>query len=87
MIVTLPPELEQYVQQQIEVGVYRDSSEVIQRAVRLLMEQDIERGWSLEDLRREIQIGLDQAERGELKPLDMEAIKAEARRRFEARNR
>ena len=87
MIVTLTPELEKYVQGQIEVGAYRDSDEVIQRAIRLMMEQEIESGWSLDDLRREIQVGFDQAKQGDLKPIDMEAIKAEARRRFEAPTR
>jgi hypothetical protein len=35
------------------------------------------------ELRREIAVGLAEAERGELAPLDIEAIKAEGRRRRE----
>ena len=36
----------------------------------------------LEELRRDLTVGLVQAERGELAPLDMSAIKAEFRRRL-----
>lgn len=38
-------------------------------------------------LRREIQIGLDEIERGEIAPLDMTEIKRKARARFEAERR
>ena len=40
-----------------------------------------------EQLRREIQIGLDEIERGEVAPLDMSAIKRQARARFDAERR
>ena len=40
-----------------------------------------------EQLRREIQIGLDEIERGEVAPLDMPEIKRKARARFEAERR
>jgi hypothetical protein len=48
-----------------------------------------EDGWKrrCDDFRREIQIGLDEIERGEVAPLDMAAIKAQARERREARQR
>jgi hypothetical protein len=36
----------------------------------------------LEDLRKEIKIGVEQADRGEVVPLDIEEIKAEGRRRL-----
>ena len=40
-----------------------------------------------EQLRREIQIGLDEIERGEVAPLDMAEIKRKARARFDAARR
>ncbi len=40
-----------------------------------------------EQLRREIQIGLDEIERGDVAPLDMAEIKRKARARFEAERR
>ena len=40
-----------------------------------------------EQLRREIQIGLDDIERGDVAPLDMTEIKRKARARFDAEHR
>jgi hypothetical protein len=40
-----------------------------------------------EELDREIQIGIDQADRGELEEWDVEAVIAEAERRFAAKQR
>ena len=37
-----------------------------------------------EQLRREIQVGLDEIDRGDVAPLDMAVIKRKARARFEA---
>lgn len=44
--------------------------------------------WKLrcEELRREIQIGLDEIERGEVAPLDMADIKRKARARWESQH-
>ena len=86
MNVTLSPEFERYIEQKVRDGQYPSAREILQDALRLLKEQEEEQQ-KLEELRREIRIGLDQADRGEVALLDMEAIKAEARRRFESRNR
>ncbi len=40
-----------------------------------------------EQLRREVQIGLDEIERGEVAPLDMTEIKRKARARWESERR
>ena len=40
------------------------------------------RAQQLETLRRDIAVGLAQADRGELAPLDMDAVKREARQRL-----
>ena len=45
------------------------------------MERDTEAA-SLDALRAEIAIGIEQADRGEIAPLDAEAVKAEGRRRM-----
>ncbi len=47
---------------------------------------DAEDIWELrqEQLRRDIQVGLDQVARGEYTPIDMETVKREARAKFEA---
>ena len=79
MNVSLTPELESLVQEKVKSGLYNSSSEVIRDALRLLQEQDQLRQIRLENLRKEIQIGIDQAERGLARPVDFEVLKARAR--------
>jgi len=83
MKIYLPSDLQEFVAEKVESGAYHSASEVISQALRLLKDWDALRECRLEELRREIQIGLDQADRGEVAPLDIEAIKAEGRRRLE----
>ena len=82
MNVSLTPELEQLVNDKVKSGLYNSASEVVREALRLLKEQDALKAYRLEELRREIAVGMEQANRGEVAPLDMEAIKAEGRRRL-----
>ena len=65
MNVTLSPELEQIVNQRLATGLYNSVSEVIREALRLLHEQDQLLEFRLEELRREIDIGLAQLRNGE----------------------
>ena len=81
MNVSLTPELEMLVNEKVQSGLYNSASEVVREALRLLKEQDELRRIRLEELRREIQIGIDEADRGEAKPLDFEALKSEVRAR------
>jgi len=83
MNVSLTQELEQMVKDKVRTGLYHSASEVIREALRLLKEHDQLRELRLAELRKEIAIGIDQADRGEVAPLDMEAIKAKARRQME----
>lgn len=84
MNVSLTPELETLINQKVESGLYTSASEVVREALRLLKEQDILRQIRLEELRKEIAIGIEAAERGEVGPLDIEEIKAEGRKRLAA---
>jgi len=65
MNVSLTPELEELVNQKVVSGMYHSASEVIREALRLLKEQDELRQYRLEQLRKEIAIGLEQLDRGE----------------------
>jgi antitoxin ParD1/3/4 len=77
MDVSLTPESEAWIS-----GLYGSAREVLEEALRLLRERD-ERRQQVEELKAEIAIGLEEADRGELGALDMEAIKAEGRRRLQ----
>lgn len=65
MNISMTPELERFVQAKVQSGMYLSASEVVRDALRLLAEQDEIRQKRIEALNREIQIGLDQAARGE----------------------
>lgn len=65
MNVSLTPELEQFVNEKVASGMYYSASEVIREGLRLLKEQEALRQMRLEELRREIAIGVEQADRGQ----------------------
>lgn len=66
MNISLSPALEKLVHRKVKTGFYNSSSEVVRAALRLLEEQDWLRQLKLEDLRKEITIGIEQADRGDL---------------------
>ena len=59
MVVHLTPELEDLVREKIETGLYRDESEVVAEALRLLDRVDQAYAGDQEDLRSAIQKGFD----------------------------
>jgi len=59
--VSLTPELERLINDKVEAGSYQTASEVVREALRLLKLRDE----GLVQLRRDIQAGFDQIERGE----------------------
>ncbi|MEO6393732.1 MAG: type II toxin-antitoxin system ParD family antitoxin [Pyrinomonadaceae bacterium] len=81
MNVNLTPELDQLVNDKVKSGLYNSASEVVREALRLMQEKDEYRRIRLSDLRREIDIGIEQSRRGESSPVDFEAIKVQGRRR------
>ena len=81
MPLTIPVEFEAFVEQAIASGRYRSEEEVFADALRLLSER--ERKW--QSLRDDIQAGLDDAERGDVAPLDVEDIKQRGRQRLAER--
>ena len=83
MNVSLTPELEKLVNKKVQSGMYSSASEVVREALRLLKEQEELRRRRLEELRREVGIGLEQANRGEGAPLDIAKIKSRLRKRLQ----
>lgn len=67
MNITLPPGLDKFVKRKVASGKYGSASEVIREALRIMDEVEKERRLELEELRREIQIGIDEADRGEVR--------------------
>ena len=79
MNISLNPHFEELVKGKVESGLYNSVSEVMREALRLLEERDQLRELRLEELRREIQKGIDS---GESTPLDIEEVKARGRERL-----
>jgi antitoxin ParD1/3/4 len=80
--VSLTPELEQYIQEKVASGLYYSASEVVREGLRLLKEREQLQQVRLQELRNDIQKGLDS---GEATPLQMQEVKAKARQRRQQR--
>ena len=65
MNVHLTDELEQLVQAKVKSGRYNSASEVVREALRLMEQKDELRAIQLQELRKHMDQGLAQAERGE----------------------
>jgi antitoxin ParD1/3/4 len=77
MTIHLSGEQERFVRSLLQGGRYASEDEVIDEALRLLQEREDQT--SLAELRREIAIGIEQADRGELAPFDPQATLARIR--------
>ncbi len=66
MNVSLTPQLEQFVREKVDSGRYLSASEVVREGLRLLEERDRVYQSRLADLQKEITIGVEEADRGEL---------------------
>jgi antitoxin ParD1/3/4 len=64
--VTLPPELEAFVEERVASGRFATAGEVVREGLRLLEEREQEREAVLSELRREIEIGVEEAKAGKL---------------------
>jgi len=82
MNISLTPELEQFVQSTVKNGRYSSASEVVLAALRLLEQQERERLVRLEELRKEIMIGIEASDRGEV--FDGEEVLRELREEIQA---
>lgn len=79
MNISLNPHFEEMVKTKVDSGLYNSVSEVVREALRLLEERDQMRSLQMEELRKEIQKGIDS---GEPSPLNIDAIKTRGRQRL-----
>lgn len=82
MEISLNKEQEKFVNELISNGTYYSPSEAVRDGLRLLKEQEELKKIRTEELKSEILKGYEQSRRGESRPLDIEAIKDEGRRRL-----
>jgi antitoxin ParD1/3/4 len=79
--IALTPEMAGFVRRAVDSGEYASTSEAIRDAVREWQERRDLLGYTVDELRKLVQEGL---ESGKSRPASMDNIKAEARRRLEA---
>ena len=82
MNVSLTPELERYVDEQVASGIFDSASEVVSEGLRVLINRQDDREAKLEALRRDINIAREQIDRGEARPLDRKALRERGLRRL-----
>lgn len=66
MNVNLGPVFDQFVADLLQSGTYQSQSEIIRDGLRLLMEREDLKRLRIEEIRRQIAVGTQQADRGEL---------------------
>lgn len=81
MNVSLTPELEQFIQSQVESGKYTSADEVILAGIRLLEERDRIYKGRFEELRQEIRIGIEASQQGQV--VDGETVFRELRQKLQ----
>ncbi len=81
MNISLTPHFEELVKGKVDSGLYNSASEVMREALRLLEERDQLHKLRFEELRSDIQKGIDS---GVATPLDIEKIKTKGRKRLDA---
>lgn len=78
MTIRLQAESEKFIAEQVRAGKFASEEEAISAAVDQMREREEKLAW----LRRELQIGVDQIERGDCAEWDVEEIKGELRKEF-----
>jgi len=68
----IPPDFEQFVQQQVACGEYRSEEEVVAAGLQILREMKRRQ----EEFRQDVQVGVDQLDRGESITLAVEDLRA-----------
>lgn len=85
MNVNLGSAFDNFIADLLKTGLYQSQSEVVREGLRLLKEKEELKNLRLAELRKEIAIGSEQADRGEF--VDGEKAFAEIRRRSAGRKR
>ncbi|MEO1297679.1 MAG: type II toxin-antitoxin system ParD family antitoxin [Cyanobacteria bacterium J06636_16] len=83
MRITLPPEIEQFVQHQIETVKYASAEDVLLAGTHLLEDVEATYKGRFDELRREIIVGVAEADRGDL--LDEETVFQSLREKLQRR--
>src|SRR6266481_809994 len=84
MKISLTREFQQFVARKVASGSYRNASEVIREGLRVLREREKARKDAVDELRCQILVGIQQADRGKISPFNdatLRRIKTRGRQR------
>jgi antitoxin ParD1/3/4 len=76
MNVSLTPELEKLVADKVKSGRYNSASEVVREGLRLLQDQDELKRIRLDELRREVMLGVEQIRNGQSTTVSIDELPA-----------
>ncbi len=79
LAITLRDEHQKFVEEAVSSGRYTSESEVVADALAELKIREAVRQARMAELRAQVDVGLEELDRGEGEPWDVEAIKAEGR--------
>ena len=83
MNVSLLPHIQKYVEDQLEAGRYETADQLVNAALaHLQAEEEQLSSDESDELRAEVAAGIAEADRGEVEPWDVEAVRAEVERRY-----
>lgn len=86
MNISLQPELARFVEDKVRAGQFADASDVVNGALQVLKDQEALSAEDVDELRRQLAIGVEQLDRGDSAEWDVEAIKTKGRRLLQQRN-
>jgi antitoxin ParD1/3/4 len=78
MVISLHPELEQFITRLVRTGQFKSPEAAVAEAVLRMKERDEKMTW----LRSELQKGIDELDRGEATEWDVEEVKAKLREKY-----
>ena len=80
LTITVTPELEAFIRERVAAGRFDTASDVVREGLKLLEVREHEREAVMDEIRREVEIGLEQAKAGQLR--DGRAVFDALRRRI-----
>ena len=82
--IALKDEDQKFIEEAVKSGRYLSESEVVAEALSELKVREAIRRAKIDDLRARVQVGIEQADRGEFVEFTAEDVKAEGRKRLSA---
>ena len=80
--VSLTPQLEEFVREKVNSGLYNSASEVVREALRLMDSYEGVRASALSKLRSDVEAGWQQVEEGKVTDFDPDGVKRRGREKL-----